>query len=220
MKPTYYQWTRPEMADLLPPRYSRVLEIGCGAGAFRAHLGQDCEYWGIEPAPAAAAIAATKLDRVLVGTYDAVADQLPERYFDLVICNDVIEHMVDHDAFLSAIKAKLGDGANLVGSIPNVRYVRNLAGLVIQGDWHYQAIGGILDNTHLRFFTEKSLKRSLNQGQYDIELFRRVNPIWRRESAIKGLANLAMTWPIALLLGWDVMYVQFGFRVRHGVAAG
>ena len=86
----YYQSSRLEVTHLLPKEYERVLEIGCAEGNFRANLKRKCECWGIEPVKAAAKIASQKLDKVLIGTYDDVFDELPEDFFDLVICNDVI----------------------------------------------------------------------------------------------------------------------------------
>ena len=92
---------------------------------------QDSEIWGVEPNPEAAARASNKLDRVLTGTYDSVASELPDCYFDLVICNDVIEHMPDYDAFLEAIKLKMCPSGHVVGSVPNVRHVTCLFKLLI-----------------------------------------------------------------------------------------
>jgi 2-polyprenyl-3-methyl-5-hydroxy-6-metoxy-1,4-benzoquinol methylase len=100
----YYQSPRHEVVALLPKHYSRVLEIGCGAGRFRENLNQEHEYWGIEPVEPAAKIASKKLDKVLIGTYQEVLEQLPKDYFDLVVCNDVIEHMPDHEEFFQSIK--------------------------------------------------------------------------------------------------------------------
>jgi 2-polyprenyl-3-methyl-5-hydroxy-6-metoxy-1,4-benzoquinol methylase len=95
----YYEQGRSEVAKFLPNNYSKVLEIGCGTGNFYGNVRQDCEYWGIEPLRAAAQSASKKLHKVLIGKFEEVNQQLPDYYFDLVICNDVIEHMSDHDAF-------------------------------------------------------------------------------------------------------------------------
>ena len=96
----YYQKERPELVTFIPESYQRVLEIGCGAGCFRAHLRKDAEVWGVELSPTPAEEARKNLDNVLLGSYQDVADQLPDAYFDLIICNDVMEHMPDHDWFL------------------------------------------------------------------------------------------------------------------------
>ena len=155
-----YQYSanlRSEVAAFLPTQYHKVLEIGCSYGTFRKNLEQPNEYWGIEPNPAVAQEAGQYLDKVLTGLFEEVLDQLPDSYFDLVICNDVIEHMADPDWFLELIKSKMTANASLVGSIPNVRHISNLKALLIQKDWQYED-AGILDRTHLKFFTQKSLK--------------------------------------------------------------
>lgn len=208
----YYQNERPEVTQFIPDDYSRVLEVGCGEGNFRTHLSKSCEYWGIEPCREAAESAANKLDKVLVGRFDQLIDKIPENYFDLVICNDVIEHMEDHDFFLSEVRRKLSDDGIISGSVPNVRFWKNLRNLVLRKEWCYTD-EGILDRTHLRFFTEKSFKRALNENGYKLLLFSGING-WRSRyySPRKILASLAIA-----VLGDDLRYRQFGFCVQKAV---
>jgi len=47
-KERYYKGTREDIVNFLPDKYSKILEIGCGRGGFRANLSNKCEYWGIE----------------------------------------------------------------------------------------------------------------------------------------------------------------------------
>lgn len=206
----YYGYTRPELARLLPGQYTRVLEIGCSRGNFRDNLDSPCEYWGIEPEPAAAVAAAEKLDRVLTGLYDEVCGELPDHYFDLVICNDVIEHMPDHDAFLQAIQEKMTPGARLVGSVPNVRFLENLTELIFQKDWRYRD-EGILDRTHLRFFTRRSLQRSLQQNGFEIEQLEGINSLLKKRISLNAFKRHLLV----AMLGRDTQYLQFGIRVSR-----
>lgn len=206
---TYYQNFREDMTQLLPKQYSRVLEIGCGEGKFRENLTHSHEYWGVEPVESAAAVASKKLDKVLIGTYQDVLNDIPDDYFDLVICNDVIEHMVDHDEFFQSIKKKMKKHGCLVASLPNVRGMQNLFELLVKKDWEYKD-SGILDKTHLRFFTKKSLYRIINDNGFVIDQFMGVNS-YRSSSIIKScLYYLAI-----LLLGSDVGFIQFGIRIRE-----
>ncbi|MBX2874293.1 MAG: class I SAM-dependent methyltransferase [Saprospiraceae bacterium] len=204
----YYTRDRTEMIPALPNSYNKVLEIGCGEGRFRANLELPTEYWGLEPVPEAAEVAREVLDQVLVGTYEQQADQLPEDYFDLVICNDVIEHMTSHDFFFRSIQSKLCKEGVLVASIPNVRHILNLYELLVKKDWEYKD-AGILDRTHYRFFTEKSLRAILAQHQYQIEHFEGINR-YEGDSLIKGLFGQLVT----AFLGKDTRYLQFAIRVR------
>lgn len=205
----YYQGSRPEILALIehPPR--KALELGCGDGGFRPLLDEDCEYWGIEPFPEAAALAKQRLDKVFCSTYEEALTDLPDAYFDLIICNDVIEHLVDHDFFFESIKTKMNKDACIVGSVPNVRHLSNLSSLILRKDWQYQD-DGILDRTHLRFFTEKSLKHTFKHHGYQLEALKYLKIIKPRIHPPRRLLyNLFI-----LFLGKDTRPLQFGFRIK------
>lgn len=197
------------MAFFLPAEYHRVLEIGCGEGEFMGHLKSGDEVWGIEPEPRAAAAAEQRMKKVLVGRYNEVYGEIPDHYFDLVIANDVIEHLPDHDAFFTSIKKKMSSGGRLVASIPNVRHWSILRDLLWKKDWRYTE-AGILDRTHLRIFTGKSLKRTLREHDFVIEKFGGINPM---EFNKKSLFPYFLRW---ITLGYygDILYYQFGLCVR------
>jgi 2-polyprenyl-3-methyl-5-hydroxy-6-metoxy-1,4-benzoquinol methylase len=203
----YYAESRPEMKQFLPTSASRILEIGCGNANFSEMAGPYSEYWGVEPNPEAARTAAAKITRVLNGTFEECVDQLPDSHFDLVVCNDVIEHMVDHVAFLDLVKRKLAPGGKIIGSIPNVRYYKLLLSLIIHREWRYTD-WGVLDRTHLRFFTRRSLERTFSEQGYVCERMRMINrsaiPI-----SIKGLVHRMFI----TLVGRDSRYLQMGWRV-------
>lgn len=206
--PRYYQNDRGDMLPVLPNFYSRVLEVGCGEGNFRENLSLKHEYWGIEPVKSACMNAVKKLDRALNGTYEETCDQVPDHSFDLIICNDVIEHMDDYNRFLQSIKSKMKSGGCLVASIPNVRYLGNLSELLIRKDWQYKD-EGILDRTHLRFFTQKSIYRMLAANGYEVEQFIGINPYWNNSRIRHYLAQVAI-----LLLGEDTRFLQFAVRIK------
>jgi len=204
---SYYEGIRPEVVRFLPSQYCKVLEIGCGEGGFSKNMGLQCEYWGIEPVPSAAKVASNKLFKTLIGTYEEVYDFLPDNYFDLVICNDVIEHMVDYSGFFMTIKNKMQKGSFIVGSIPNVRYFKNLTELIIHKDWRYKD-AGILDKTHFRFFTELSLKRTFIEHGFIIEEFCGILR-YRPKNVIKKL--------LIYIIGRDTRFLQFGFRIKNPI---
>lgn len=206
---------RSEIARLLPDSYRTVLEIGCAKGGFKANLNPNAEVWGIEPRASAAGHAAALGYKVLVGIYDAVAAEIPDAYFDLVVCNDVIEHMTDHDKFLQDIKRKMKPDACIVGSVPNVRYFGNMVKLVVLKDWHYEE-QGILDRTHLRFFTGKSLRETFVRNGYEVQQLKGVNSDFAKFATVKlVLKNMLLAATIALSLGHcrDLRFLQYGFRL-------
>jgi len=155
----YYRQPRHELVDLLPPRPRCVLDVGCGAGALggavkRRHPG--CTVIGVEANADAARLAAGILDRVVVGDVERLAldDVGP---LDAILYGDVLEHLVDPWAVVRRHAALLADGGRVVASLPNVRSVEVLLGL-LRGTWEY-ADAGILDRSHLRFFTRREGER-------------------------------------------------------------
>ncbi len=206
---------RSEVAAFLPKEYKTVLEIGCSKGGFRSSLDPTADVWGVEPNEQAALQASARGYKVLTGYYEDVSDQCPDNYFDVVVCNDVIEHMVDHDRFLAEIKRKLRKSGYLVGSVPNVRHFGNICRLLISKDWRYEDLG-ILDRTHLRFFTEKSLQRTFSQNGYVIDEMKGIHsdfsmPLKPRQL----LRNTLLLLVISASCGYfrDMKNLQFGFRV-------
>lgn len=225
---TYYEGGRPEVLPFLPQRYAKVLEIGCGDGGFRKLVSGDCEYWGVELEESAGVQAQQFLDKVLIGTFEDVCPQLPDNYFDLVICNDVIEHFADHDRFLQQIREKMVPQGCIVGSIPNVRYYKVLASLIFMKDWRYSA-KGILDSTHLRFFTKKSVARTFARHGFQTELLKGINSaVYLKKKYCTSIPKTVFNSVKFVLryLGFlvldvatlghstDVKYAQVGFRFR------
>ena len=132
-----------------------VLDVGCGrgqlGGAIRA-LG--CRVTGIERNPQAVATAQQRLDEVLpadVADQVAVAAALGDRRFDVLLFADLLEHLPDPLAVLRFYRRFLAPGGRVVISLPNIAcWDRRLA--LLFGRFDY-ADAGIMDRTHLRFFT-------------------------------------------------------------------
>jgi 2-polyprenyl-3-methyl-5-hydroxy-6-metoxy-1,4-benzoquinol methylase len=200
----YYRLIRPEVAQLIKSDYHKVLEIGCGEGNFRKNLILPHEYWGVEPNVQAANIAKNNCDKVLVGFYEQIHESIPNQYFDLIICCDVIEHIYDTEFFLYSLSEKIDlDNGEIIFSIPNVRYYNNIIELLVYKDWKY-AVKGILDKTHLRFFTQKSIIRLFEENNFKIKEIVGLNPIGGRK---RILINIFKPF-----IG-DMQYFQFGVVV-------
>ena len=201
---SYYQMVRPEIVPLVPVGARRFLEIGCAAGGFRRNFKSDVEYWGVEPVEDAACAAERAGIKVLRGTYEDVENLIPDGYFDVVVCNDVIEHIVDTNAFLTSVRRKLKTDGCIVGSIPNIRFVGTLKMLLLKRDWAY-ADSGIMDRTHVRFFTPKSFMRALDSCGFEVEVLKGICS--RRLALIKVLLK-----PIFWMIGEDLCHMQYCFR--------
>ncbi|UCB56653.1 MAG: class I SAM-dependent methyltransferase [Candidatus Omnitrophota bacterium] len=184
---SYYIQARPEMLKYIPEDSGRILDVGCGAGLFAGRLKEKlkAEVWGVEIDKSAAALAQDRIDRVLVGDISKLQDELPKAYFDCIIFNDVLEHLVDPFGLLSKIKDKLDSNGAVVSSIPNVRFLRILKDLLLKKQWKY-AECGILDKSHLRFFTRQSIIDMF--GVLDYEILK-----------IEGLSPRKTSWGFNLL---------------------
>jgi MoaA/NifB/PqqE/SkfB family radical SAM enzyme/SAM-dependent methyltransferase len=167
-KDNYYHCERPDILRLIPSFIKRVLDIGCAGGSAGATLKkrQDCEVVGVELVESVAEEARGKLDNVITGNIESVIEDLPDNYFDCLVMSDVIEHLKDPWSALAKLKTKLVEDAVLVCSIPNVRYWPILKG-VIEGKWEYED-EGVLDKTHLRFFTKNSMYDLLDKAGFEI----------------------------------------------------
>lgn len=176
----YYANVRQDVLDVLPGTYRRALEIGCGAGGTLAKLKADgLAQWvgGVEPSPAAKA-AAAKVDKLWpTGIEQALADpDFPQ--VDLMLCLDVIEHLIDPWEVTARLVEKLAPNGTFVASLPNIQYYKYSLPLVLNGVWEYEK-DGIMDSTHLRFFTRSSACKLLTgAGLSDLRLHR--NPRLKR----------------------------------------
>lgn len=168
----YYGETRDEIVPLLPPHSERVLDLGCGAGEVSAKqksLGRFGWVCGVEGNPEVAKIAEQKLDRVLVGDIEKMEYPFPDGHFDTVLTLDILEHLVDPWRVLEQIHRLLKPKGRLVVSIPNMRHYSVTVPLLLFGDFRYQQ-EFILDSTHLRFFTKRTIIKTLESAGFEIEL--------------------------------------------------
>ncbi|MGZ3552067.1 MAG: class I SAM-dependent methyltransferase [Vulcanimicrobiaceae bacterium] len=182
----YYNYVRAEVLEMIkaPPRVG--LDVGCGAGGTGEELKRrypGAIVHGIELSVAAAGHARTCLDRVLndnVETLDFAAAGFAPGSIDLVLFPDVLEHLYNPWHLLERLKPFLAPDAHVLASIPNVRNLV-LINELIAGSWDYVP-AGLLDVTHIRFFTKKSIVELFAQTGYSIvgmgaNLDMRISPI-------------------------------------------
>ena len=123
----YFKANRFEMLAFIPENAKRILEVGCGEGAFSKGLKRDDrEIWGVEMNPDAAEKAIDVFTFVLEGDFNSIYDQLPKNHFDCIIFNDVLEHIYSPWDTIRMVKSLLSADGVLVSSIPNFRYMSNL----------------------------------------------------------------------------------------------
>ncbi len=152
----YFRHSRDDVLDEVPDTAKVILDVGCGTGVVGARLRQRqaCEVWGIESDPDAAGAARAVLDRVIETPVEAAAAVLPAGHFDTLIAADVLEHLPDPWGTLRVLARCLAPAATVLISLPNLQHhdvVRDL----LRGRFTYVP-AGILDLSHLRFFTRQS----------------------------------------------------------------
>lgn len=154
----YFSQVRREIFPFLPEKIARVLEVGCGTGDTLGFIKQSgrCEWaGGIELVSSAAAIARDKVDLLIEGNIEAIELPFEEGSLDVILCLDILEHLVDPWRVVQKLDKLLKPGGLLIASIPNVRHCRLVVPLLFLGKWQYRD-SGILDKTHLRFFVRES----------------------------------------------------------------
>jgi 2-polyprenyl-3-methyl-5-hydroxy-6-metoxy-1,4-benzoquinol methylase len=166
----YYLQEKRFMFHLFPKGPNKVLDLGCGAGRVGKMLldsGRAVEVVGVEIFALAAAEARKHYKCVHVGDVEGMTLDYHD-CFDVVICGDVLEHLKEPEKVVKEIYRWLKPGGLIVCCVPNIRYWRISRNLILKGDWEYVS-QGIMDQTHLRFFTTKSLRRMLNKASFVIE---------------------------------------------------
>ena len=140
----------------------RVLDLGCATGYLAEALGANgCTVSGVEYVPEAAEKARPFLDKLVVADLNDVdlVAEFGAGTFDVLVFGDVLEHLMDPVSVLRRTVPQLAPGGSVVISIPNVTH-GSLRLAHLQGRWQYTETG-LLDRTHIRFFTRRSLLEML-----------------------------------------------------------
>jgi methionine biosynthesis protein MetW len=197
--------------DLVPDE-SRVLEIGTAAGhVTRALAKKGCTVVGVEIDAQQASLAAQASHGMLVGNIEQMdLDREVPDHFDVVLCGDVLEHLQDPGAVLRKLRRRLAPDGYLVVSIPNIAHGSVRLSLM-EGRFSYTPYG-LLDATHLRFFTLASIVDLFNQnGLYIRDLKRIRSGLFDSEIPI-DVSKLKPSWVARLVEDSEATTYQFVFR--------
>jgi len=171
---SYYCNPRSDLLDCsgltTPPR--AVLELGCGSGATLLEMRErwpNARLIGVEPNEVMAARAHQVASEILSGR---IEDHLPlktidRNSLDLIIAGDVLEHLYNPWIVVRDLRPYIAGGGKFVASIPNVRNISILEQLAV-GEWRYES-AGLLDITHIRFFTRRTAEQMFVECGYRIE---------------------------------------------------
>ncbi len=201
--PDYYNRVNPDLLGVIPPDARTVLEIGCGTGVMARdyrRINPSVRYLGVEMNPEAAAMAEEHINHVVVGDIAAVDPSelgLGEGSVDCLVFGDVLEHMVDPWAAIRKLAPLLRDGGQAVASIPNVQHWTMILNLFMSR-WEY-ADEGLMDRTHLRFFTVEGMRKLFDEA--GLKVFDMKPRIFPSQDFDRFLALMA---PVAKNLGLDM----------------
>jgi GT2 family glycosyltransferase/2-polyprenyl-3-methyl-5-hydroxy-6-metoxy-1,4-benzoquinol methylase len=152
-----------------------LLDVGCASGYLdRVFMDQACIVTGIEANKNAAELARRYCREVFTADIEAFdwKQKLRGHSFDVILFGDVLEHLKDPGQVLANARASLAPGGYVVASIPNVAHA-SLRLQLLQGEFRYRPLG-LLDETHIRFFTYDTIKEMFDKAGFVIGEIRRV----------------------------------------------
>ncbi len=190
----YFNHARSDILPLLPSSFSRVFEIGCGDGATLRELQRKYKLdfsGGIDIAPQSAERLRPHVDLALSGNIEQA--DLPDevRNIDVILCLDVLEHLVDPWSVLKKLHGRLSENGVIIASIPNVRYFKVSMPLLFAGQWQLQD-AGILDRTHLRFFVKETVVELMTSSGLHLHSIKPKGLEAPRKARLLNLATLGL----------------------------
>ena len=167
----YSMGAREDLLDLANLKKSdlTIMDIGCACGGTlmkAREMNPNAQLYGIELSSVAAAVA-EHFGQVFQA--DMLTIDKPELLdkFDYIFMGDVLEHIVDTDGALAKVYSWLKKGGQLIVSVPNIANISIITNMLM-GKWHY-GDSGILDRTHMRFFTYKEMVENLTRHTFTVQ---------------------------------------------------
>jgi len=164
----YFSHKRENIVALLPDGPNKVLEIGCGFGNTLIEAkrrGKASEIIGVDINNLSVS---SELDEFIVGNIETAILPYSPGYFDAIVLADVLEHLQDPWNALKNVLRYLRIGGVCIISIPNIRELRTIGGILLKGRFEYQD-SGILDKAHLRFFCKKDIVQLVYDAGLEID---------------------------------------------------
>ncbi|MEW6003017.1 MAG: methyltransferase domain-containing protein [Nitrospirota bacterium] len=179
----YFENPRLDLIEMMDRPPEAILEIGCGVGATCRAIKErypQCETAGIDIDEESIQRASAVVDKAIKANIEKIELReldVEEESLDYILYGDVLEHFENPCEVLRKHKKYLKSDGKILASIPNIRHNSVLASL-LYGRWTYTP-SGILDVTHLRFFTLREIRRLFRSAGlfiYDIKSFPEIKP--------------------------------------------
>jgi SAM-dependent methyltransferase len=162
----YFRHVRRDIDRLLPVSAQRILDVGAGVGATSGWLKSrypGCTTIGLEGNGAIRDELARNVDEAVILDLNGPIPDVGNP--DLVLCLDVLEHLMQPVEVLKRVTNAMADGGTVIVSVPNVAHASVSLPLLLRARFEYQD-SGILDRTHLRFFDRASAVGLMNQAGF------------------------------------------------------
>lgn len=164
----------PDLLAVMSPKARRIVEVGCNTGGLaRAYrtLNPIVNYTGIEIDPAYVDKARPHCDMVHNLNIETIGDEFFEDARDVEhwIFGDVLEHLVDPWRTLARIRKVIPANGSVIACIPNLQHW-SVQARIASGNFVYENGGGLLDRTHLRWFTRKTIEAMFQQAGYRVHI--------------------------------------------------
>lgn len=169
----YKQEPRKELLELIPSinRGGDILEIGAGAGdtlLYAKENGFANNIYGVELCKIENSNQDNKIfSDFIIGNIETIDLPFEDSQFDVILCGDVLEHLINPYKTLESLKKYLKPNGVIIASIPNIREFKTMKKIFFQGDFRYED-SGILDRTHLRFFCKKNIIELFEEQNFNI----------------------------------------------------
>lgn len=169
----YFSNTRFDLISLLPKnKVNRLLELGAGSCDTLVEIKRldlASEVVGVELMKLPGTNQENSLiDQLIFGDFETLENQFQVHSFDVIICGDVLEHLVDPWSVVEKLTGLLKPGGSFIVSCPNIRYYKTFVNIFMKGSFEYTDFG-LFDKTHLRFFCKKDILSMLSQTGLIVE---------------------------------------------------
>lgn len=209
---SYYRHARREILPLVPANAKHILDIGCGNGATAALIKQNglCDTAsGVELMAGPANDARSVLDQVWQGEVEGHLDSLPQNHYDLILCLDVLEHLINPWDVLQKLTQCLTPNGCIIISLPNIQHYSVTLPLLFCGRWRLTD-SGLMDRTHMRWFTRSAARDLIAQAGLVVDKEQRQfllkYKLWQPKNLLKHILKCIMP---------NMFTVQYVFRARR-----
>jgi 2-polyprenyl-3-methyl-5-hydroxy-6-metoxy-1,4-benzoquinol methylase len=160
-----------DLYNLIPENLSCIIEIGSGSGALAnaiKHRSPDTQYIGVEIVNEYATLSKRYCDKVLINNIEQpILEQINLlQNASAIVFSDVLEHLYNPWHTLQSLRTHIPNDCSIYASIPNIQHWSVIFGL-ISGNFIYTD-SGLLDRTHLRFFTKSTIISLFTQSGFEV----------------------------------------------------